>query len=106
MEIGFVAATGSQAGLEPGQTDEDGEFYATYPADVVKKLIEAKAQFSLVVRKGRTIIHRDPETFRQGTAVQGAPVESPAVEGPTVQGVAEAEVNAPSVNAAPAAWAR
>lgn len=83
VEVGFVAATGSQTGLEPTQTDEDGEFYATYPADVVKKLIEAKAQFSLVVRKGRTIIHRDPETFLlQVNAVRQFRVEIPSGKEP------------------------
>lgn len=84
VEVGFVAATGAAGGLAPTKTDEDGEFYATYPADVVGKLVSSQMQFSLVVRSGRTVVHREPATFAlQANAIRQFRVEIPTSAKPT-----------------------
>lgn len=63
-EVGFLLqGEGNLPALEPTKTDDEGEFYATYSRDIVKQLIERQALLALVIRRGRTVLYQDPESF-------------------------------------------
>lgn len=63
-EVGFLLqGEGNLPALEPTKTDDEGEFYATYSREIVKQLEAQRAQLALVIRRGRTVLYRDPEAF-------------------------------------------
>lgn len=60
-QVEFETPEGAPPPLGPTTTDDEGEFYATYPAEIVKQLAERNASLFLVIRRGRTVIFRDPD---------------------------------------------